>query len=164
MKTEQVTRTRNYQRFFGLLKQMPHVDKESLVAQFTDDRTESLRDMTDIEYNAMIMGMQAKVQADKGRFSEYDTWRKRVIKAIVVMHELNGIHANDKVAHAKGTALKNMGFADDTIKDLGANLLFNQIKLLDLQTIYNWAIRRQKLIENGNTNLAKESGELSIMN
>ena len=40
----------NYARFYALLKKLKGADKETLVYQFTNGRTEHLRLMTDAEY------------------------------------------------------------------------------------------------------------------
>ena len=36
----------NYAAFYGLLKQMPGASKEEIVLQFTNGRTDSLREMS----------------------------------------------------------------------------------------------------------------------
>lgn len=43
----------NYGKFYKLLKLLPGADKETLVRQFTNERTEHLRQMTDKEYELM---------------------------------------------------------------------------------------------------------------
>jgi len=166
---QKIARTRNYRKFYGLLQQMPGgvaVDelKDTLVSQFTDARTVSAHEMTGVEFAAMLAEMEAQIQAAKGRYAELDKARKRVLKSIIAMHELNGIHAGDKIAHAKGTALRNMGVSDEIIKKYGANRLFNEIRLNDLRCIYNWANRQQKLIKNGNETLAETAMKLAGLN
>ena len=53
---------RNYSRFYALLGRMPTIDKDELkidlVRQYTNNRTDSLKEMTDKEYDAMCDGMQ----------------------------------------------------------------------------------------------------------
>ena len=44
----------NYAAFYGLLKQMPGAIKEEIVLQFTNGRTDSLREMSLREYNEAI--------------------------------------------------------------------------------------------------------------
>lgn len=60
--------SRNYARFYVLLNRLPTEDREelkaSLVGQYTGGRTESLREMTDKEYDAMCEAMQ---KADKSQ-------------------------------------------------------------------------------------------------
>ena len=48
-----MTHERNYARFYTLLKLLPGADKETLVAQYTDGRTTSLRETTPQEYDQM---------------------------------------------------------------------------------------------------------------
>ena len=54
--------SRNYARFYILLNRLPTEDKgelkASLVSQYTGGRTESLREMTVNEYDAMCEDMQ----------------------------------------------------------------------------------------------------------
>jgi len=56
----------NYARFYGLLKLMPGMDKDelkaTLVGQFTNGRTESLREMTLGEYKAMCDAMNDTIE------------------------------------------------------------------------------------------------------
>lgn len=60
------TNTRNYSRFFALLKQMPgNVDKDDLIWQFTGLRTNSLRDMTAGEYDILVHHMAGIVEQNK---------------------------------------------------------------------------------------------------
>ena len=49
---------RNYARFYTLLKKMPCADKETLVSQYTDGRTTSLRETTRQEYDLMCRDME----------------------------------------------------------------------------------------------------------
>ena len=53
---------RNYAALYALLKQMPGMDKESLVLQWTGGRTSSLREMTTLEYNTMIRELRSQVE------------------------------------------------------------------------------------------------------
>ncbi|MGL4908172.1 MAG: hypothetical protein ACRC3G_02460 [Bacteroidales bacterium] len=52
--------TRNYRQFYALLRQTKN-KKESLVLDFTQGRTSSLRAMTDSEYAAMLLLLQRVV-------------------------------------------------------------------------------------------------------
>lgn len=49
---------KNYRRFYALLKQHPDADKDSLVMEFTSERTTSLREMTDREFDALCDALQ----------------------------------------------------------------------------------------------------------
>ena len=53
-----IDQSRNYARFYALLKHMPEADKETLVSQYSNGRTTHLRDMSDREYRAMCDGME----------------------------------------------------------------------------------------------------------
>lgn len=60
-----IRKPENYAAFFGLLNRLPTSDrdalKESIVLQYTDNRTSSLREMSIQEYNAALAGMQKLV-------------------------------------------------------------------------------------------------------
>lgn len=49
---------KNYKRFYALLKQHPNADKDSLVMEFTDERTTSLREMSEKEFAEMCDALQ----------------------------------------------------------------------------------------------------------
>ena len=49
---------KNYKRFYALLKLNPDADKDELVMSFTDERTTSLREMTEDEFNALCDALQ----------------------------------------------------------------------------------------------------------
>lgn len=57
----------NYAAFYALLKKMPGANKDSLVRQFTDGRTASLREMHPGEYSYMIGRMRAIVAGHEER-------------------------------------------------------------------------------------------------
>lgn len=60
------TNTRNYARFYALLKQMPgKVEKDDLIWQFTGMRTNSLRDMTAAEYDRLVNHMDGIVDQNQ---------------------------------------------------------------------------------------------------
>lgn len=60
-----VRKPETYGAFYSLLNRLPTSDrdalKESVVLQYTDNRTSSLREMTLQEYNAAVAGMQKLV-------------------------------------------------------------------------------------------------------
>lgn len=64
-------KARNYARFYVLLNRLPTVDKDelkaSLVSQYTGGRTESLREMTEKEYDAMCDELQRQDSNLKAR-------------------------------------------------------------------------------------------------
>jgi hypothetical protein len=169
MKPQPVVRTRNYKKFYALLAQMPGGVpvgelKELWVSDFTNGRTVHAQEMRDAEFALMLGAMERHVADSDPQQVKLGKARKRVIAAIIAMHELNGIHPNDKIAYAKVTVLRSRGITDETIKENGVNKLFNQITLNDLQTIYNWACREQRLIKNGKANLEKIRTHLALMN
>lgn len=89
---------RNYARFYVLLNRMPAPDKEelkaSLVSQYTGGRTESLREMSEKEYDAMCDALQ---QADTG-YKAWETARTELRrKRSAVLHQLQllGIDTTD---------------------------------------------------------------------
>jgi hypothetical protein len=49
---------KNYKRFYALLKKNPDADKDELVMSFTDERTTSLKEMTEEEFNALCDALQ----------------------------------------------------------------------------------------------------------
>ena len=63
----------NYGKFYKLLKLLPGADKETLVRQFTNERTEHLGQMTDAEYEQMCREME--------RVAGYDERRAALLKA-----------------------------------------------------------------------------------
>lgn len=63
----------NYGKFYKLLKLLPGADKETLVRQFTNERTEHLRQMTQTEYELMCKEME--------RVAGYDERRAALLKA-----------------------------------------------------------------------------------
>lgn len=89
---------RNYARFYVLLNRMPAPDKEelkaSLVNQYTGGRTESLREMTAKEYDAMCDALQ---QADTGykarEIARAELRRRR--SAVLHQLQLMGIDTTD---------------------------------------------------------------------
>lgn len=89
---------RNYARFYVLLNRMPAPDKEelkaSLVSQYTGGRTESIREMTVKEYDAMCDALQ---QADAGYRAREIARTELRRKRSSVLHQLQllGIDTTD---------------------------------------------------------------------
>ena len=84
----------NYGKFYKLLKFLPGADKETLVRQFTNERTEHLRQMTDKEYELMCKEME--------RVAGYDERREQQRKALKkarsgVLHQMQlwGVNTAD---------------------------------------------------------------------
>ena len=63
-------KARNYARFYTLLNRLPTTDRDelkaTLVSQYTGGRTESLREMTTKEYDAMCDAMQQTAGGYRG--------------------------------------------------------------------------------------------------
>ena len=84
----------NYGKFYKLLKLLPGADKETLVRQFTNERTEHLRQMTQTEYELMCKEME--------RVAGYDERREQLRKALKkarsgVLHQMQlwGVNTAD---------------------------------------------------------------------
>ncbi|MBQ1792652.1 MAG: hypothetical protein II008_20955 [Oscillospiraceae bacterium] len=70
---------RDYKLFYALLRQHPYADKEELVMQFTDGRTTSLREMTDMEYMQMVGALE---EASAPARAELKRWRSSALLRI----------------------------------------------------------------------------------
>lgn len=90
----------NYSTFYGLLNRLPTSDrdslKESIVLQFTGNRTSSLKEMTVTEYNEACAAMKKMVPP---------TYKEQVIKIMkkkrsAVLHQMQlyGINTADWTA------------------------------------------------------------------
>ena len=84
---------KNYKRFYALLKQNPDADKDELVMSFTDERTTSLREMTDEEFNALCDALQSG--AGQGYEQKTMTELKRARSAALVRLQRLGIETVD---------------------------------------------------------------------
>lgn len=85
-----------YLRFYGLLDKMPGIDKDelkrTLVRQYTDGRTESLRGMYDWEYDAMCDDLQRRIrQSEPAAVVERRKWRSAVLHQL----QLFGVNTAD---------------------------------------------------------------------
>ena len=85
---------RNYARFYGLLKQLPGAEKETLVEQFTNGRTKHLHLMAFTEYDAMCRQLENVAGYDNRRRGQYDILRKARSGALHQM-QLYGIDTTD---------------------------------------------------------------------
>lgn len=101
MKTDQTVKTRNYRKFYALLNQMHFASddlkksfKEKLVMQFNSNQTTHLEDMTELEYQEMLLSLQNKIESVKGKYPAYDTWRKRVFASIGAWLRMRNIEDN----------------------------------------------------------------------
>lgn len=89
---------RNYARFYVLLNRLPTTDREELkaqlVSQFTGGRTESLREMTDKEYDALCDELQRQDANRRARELYRAELRRRRSAALHLMQKL-GIDTTD---------------------------------------------------------------------
>ena len=91
-------KARNYARFYVLLNRLPTTDREelktSLVSQYTGGRTESLREMTQKEYDALCDAMQEMAGNRKAReIVRAELRRKR--SAVLHRLQIMGIDTTD---------------------------------------------------------------------
>ena len=78
----------NYARFYALLKKLKGADKETLVYQFTNGRTEHLRLMTEAEYGAMCREMERVAGYDERSEAirrELRRWRSTCLRLMQQM-------------------------------------------------------------------------------
>lgn len=113
---------KNYKRFYALLKQNPDADKDELVMSFTEERTTSLREMTEEEFNALCDALQ--YGAGQGYGQEAMTELKRARSAVLVRLQRLGIETVDnwegidQFCLSKRIAGKR--FAALTVEELGS--------------------------------------------
>ena len=89
-----MTHERNYARFYTLLKKMPGADKETLVSQYTDGRTTSLRETTRQEYDRMCRDMERETGYDEFVEGIRRQLRRRRSEVLKLMQQL-GIDTTD---------------------------------------------------------------------
>ena len=127
--------TRNYRKFYALLKQLPGAEKEALVLQFTHNRTDSLTAMWNTEFQLMLNTMEVNVRANNNNLLELNKWRKRVIASI------GGWLTSCKTEHTidliKGIACRASKRND-----------FNEITLSELRALYAEFNNKQKVARN----------------
>lgn len=89
---------RNYARFYVLLSRLPTTDREelkaSLVSQYTGGRTESLREMTQKEYDTMCDAMQEMAGNQKAKEIARAELR-RMRSSVLHQLQLMGIDTTD---------------------------------------------------------------------
>lgn len=83
-----MTHERNYARFYTLLKLLPGADKETLVSQYTDGRTTSLRETTPQEYDLMCGDMERLTDHDAQREALRRQLRRRRSEVLKLMQQL----------------------------------------------------------------------------
>lgn len=132
--------TRNYKRFYMLLKQLPHADKDTLVWQYTQGRTKSLKEASKWEYDVMCRDMERVVNNDNKVALKQAALRKA---RSGVLHQLQiyGLDTTDWAtvdAFCKNPRIAGKLFRELTIKDL--NEVNKKIRVI---------IKKQKEKENG---------------
>ena len=85
---------RNYARFYTLLKKLPGADKETLVEQYTNGRTTSLRETTRQEYDRMCRDMERETGYDEFVEGIRRQLRRRRSEVLKLMQQL-GIDTTD---------------------------------------------------------------------
>ena len=131
---------RNYARFYVLLKQMPHADKDTLVWQYTQGRTKSLKETSEWEYGVMCRDMERVVNNDNKVALKQAALRK---SRSGVMHQLQiyGLDTTDWAtvdAFCKNPRIAGKLFRELTITEL--NEVNKKIRVI---------IKKQKEKENG---------------
>lgn len=90
--------SRNYARFYVLLNRLPTADRDelkaTLVSQYTGGRTESLREMTNKEYDAMCEAMQQMDKNYKTR-EAYREELRRKRSTVLKLLQKQGIDTTD---------------------------------------------------------------------
>ena len=84
----------NYGKFYKLLKLLPGADKETLVRQFTNERTDHLRQMTQTEYELMCKEMERVVGYDERRAALLKAMRK-ARSGVLHQMQLYGVDTSD---------------------------------------------------------------------
>ena len=116
-------KTRNYRKFYALLKQLPGAKKEDLVMQFTDNRTDSLSAMSDFEFGIMLscMAGHAATKTWSDKADAMDTWRKRVMAAVGGWLRACGTaHTAETIKAIACRAAQRKSFNDITLSELRA--------------------------------------------
>lgn len=113
---------KNYKRFYALLKKNPDADKDELVMSFTDERTTSLREMTEDEFNALCDALQ--YGAGQGYEQKAMAELKRARSAVLVRLQRLGIDTSDNWTGIDQFCLSpriaGKRFAALTVDELGA--------------------------------------------
>jgi phage terminase small subunit len=133
----------NYAAFYGLLNRLPSSDKEalkeSIVLQYTDNRTCSLREMTLKEYNAACAGMQKLVPPT---FQE-QLLKVRKKKRSEVLHQMQLLGINTADWNSVNAFCKDSRIAGKEFRDLDC-------EELDSLQVRIRTIRRKKEKQNAN--------------
>lgn len=113
---------RNYARFYTLLKKMPAADKKTLVSQYTDGRTTSLRETTQQEYIKMCRDMEQVAGYDERMSDIRRELRRKRSMCLKLMQQL-GIDTTDwdcVNAFCEDTRIAGKAFRHISIDELEA--------------------------------------------
>jgi hypothetical protein len=140
-------KTRNYKPFYRLLNEHSRISgleanelKEQFVHSMSNGRTTSVKELTDVEYAALLGAMEAKLGAD--RDADGDRWRKRVMAAIGAW--LRAAAAEETPAKIKAIACRAAQCKD-----------FNAIPISKLRGIYSEFTKQKKAAERGRAIVAE---------
>lgn len=106
---------RNYARFYALLKQLPHADKDTLVWQYTQGRTKSLKETSQWEYDVMCRDMERVVNNDN------KAALRKARSAVLHQLQIYGLDTTDWAtvdAFCKNPRIAGKPFRKLTIEDL----------------------------------------------
>jgi hypothetical protein len=150
------TTKNTFAQFYALLKKMgiPQNDRRDFVMDYTDGLTDSLSELYNAHphiYFAMIDYMEEKVKA---HYDEMNGFRKRVIAGIFGVLESEGI-TGKSYDYVKAIACRVAN---------KSNKSFNSLTKSDLQHVYNWAFKAQKINHSGDTELQRELSQLTFLN
>lgn len=133
----------NYASFYALLNRLPTTDREglkqSIVLQYTDGRTSSLRDMSVKEYEAAVADMRKLVQpTEREKFVQI---RKQKRSATLHQMQLLGVNTADweRVnAFCRDARIAGKEFRDLDCEELDAlQVKLRMIRRKQKQTITN---------------------------
>ncbi|WP_270766880.1 hypothetical protein [Segatella buccae] len=106
---------RNYARFYSLLKKLPGADKETLVEQYTNGRTTSLRETTRQEYDRMCRDMERETGYDEFVEGIRRQLRRKRSEVLKLMQQIgidttswNRVNAFCKDARIAGKAFRHI--------------------------------------------------------
>lgn len=106
---------RNYARFYSLLKKLTGADKETLVEQYTNGRTTSLRETTRQEYDRMCRDMERETGYDEFVEGIRRQLRRKRSEVLKLMQQIgidttswNRVNAFCKDARIAGKAFRHI--------------------------------------------------------
>lgn len=118
---------RNYARFYSLLKKLPGADKETLVEQYTNGRTTSLRETTRQEYDRMCRDMERETGYDEFVEGIRRQLRRKRSEVLKLMQQIgidttswNRVNAFCKDARIAGKAFRHISI--DELEALAVKL------------------------------------------